>query len=77
MAALVSTLVAIRMRAGSLRMVLRMVLRRMHCRMCRLHALLPELTRGIHAPTVRPLRRRRLRAQQQQRREKQPHRQRE
>ena len=65
-------------RAGTLRMVLGMILRRMRCWMRRLHALLPELRAAVHAPSaVISLRRSRLRAQQQQGREKQPQRQRE
>ena len=68
-AASIAALISIRPRAGSLRMILRM-----RC----LHALLPELRPRIHAPpAARPLRRSRLRAQQQQGREKQPHRERE
>jgi hypothetical protein len=71
--ALIAALIPIRSRAGSLRMVLRMILR-----MRPLHALLPELRPPVHAPAaVISLRRSRLRAQQQQGREKQPHRQRE
>jgi hypothetical protein len=67
--ALIAALITVGPRAGSLRMILRML---------RLHALLPELRPRVHAPpAVRPLRRSRLRAQQQQGREKQPHRQRE
>jgi hypothetical protein len=65
-AASIGALISIRPRAGSLRMVLRMILR-----MRRLHALLPELPPRIYAPAaVIPLRRRWLRAQQQQGREK-------
>ena len=72
-AASIAALITIRVCAGSLGMVLRMILR-----MRRLHALLPELRAAVHAPSaVISLRRSRLRAQQQQRREKQPHRQRE
>jgi hypothetical protein len=71
-AASIAALIAIGPRAGSLRMVLLVILR-----MRRLHALRPELPRRVHAASaVKPLRRRRLRAQQQQGREKQPHRQR-
>jgi hypothetical protein len=60
-AATISALIGIRVRAGSLWMVLRMTLRMRRPR--RLHALLPELPGRVHAPrAVRPLRRRRLRA---------------
>jgi hypothetical protein len=73
-ATLIPGLITIGVRAGSLRMILR----RMRRWMRRLHALLPELARGIHAPCAgRPLRGRRLRAQQQHGRKKQPDRQRE
>src|SRR5579863_10409173 len=73
----VPTLIAVRVRAGSLWMVLRMILGRMSSPRS-LHALLPELPGRVHAPrAVRPLRRRRLRAQQQQGRKKQPRRERE
>ncbi len=73
----IPTLIAIRVRARSLWMVLRIILRRMR-RPRRLHALRPELPGRVHAPrTVRPLRRRRLRAHQQQGRKKQPRRERE
>jgi len=65
-------------RAGGLRVVLRMVLRRMRWRMRCLYVLLPERPPRVHASSaIRPLRRSRLRAQQQQGRKKQPHRQRE
>jgi len=76
----VASLISIWVRAGALR---RMVLRTRRG-MRGLHALLPVLRPCVHAssavyapPAVRPLRRCRLRAQQQQGREKQPHRQRE
>jgi len=72
-AASIAALISIGPRTGSLRTVLRVILR-MRC----LHALLPELRcREIAPSAVRPLRRRRLRAQRQQRRDKQPHRERE
>ena len=73
-AAVIAARIRIRLRARSLRMVLLTGMPGSR----RLHALLPELPRGVHAPSaVRPLRRGRLRAQQQQGREKQPHRERE
>ena len=72
-AAPTATLIAIRVRAGSLRVILRMILRMRRPR--RLHALRPELPGRVHAsPAVRPLRRRRLRAHQQHGRKKQPRR---
>ena len=82
--AVIAPLIAVRRRARGLRVILRMVLGRMRGWMRCLYMLLPERPRRVHASSavhapsaIRPLRRSRLRAQQQQRREKQPHRQRE
>jgi hypothetical protein len=72
-AAPTATLIGIRVRSRTLCVVLRMILRMR--RPCRLHTLRPELPGRVHTPpAVRPLRRRRLRAHQQQGRKKQPHR---